>query len=190
MVSGLVSTGQPGICQGGDAARHDQTCGAAVAAPPAACDPELAKTKLLAELDAAVAAASKVRSNAAAAAAAAAIRDHACTHLTCPHLLLPRQNHVQQKKTLTAAELQSAIDNIRGAVMICYPQGLPEWDMVRQCLEEREDLSGTNVSREAAARQGQLSNSACSWQQRALCNPWVAVAHEPPWSYPCGLWTC
>jgi hypothetical protein len=67
----------------------------------------------------------------------------------CPQLLLPRQNHVQQKKPLTAAALQSAIDNIRGAVMICYPQGLPEWDMVRQCLEEREDLSGTNVSRES-----------------------------------------
>lgn len=55
------------------------------------------------------------------------------------------QNHAQQKKPLTAAVLQAAIDNIRGAVMICYPQGLPEWDFVRQCLEEREDLSGTNV---------------------------------------------
>jgi hypothetical protein len=31
--------------------------------------------------------------------------------------------------------------------MICYPQGLPEWDFVRQCLEEREDLTGTNVRR-------------------------------------------
>jgi hypothetical protein len=56
------------------------------------------------------------------------------------------QNHVLQKQPLTAAALQSAIDNIRGAVMICYPQGLPEWDFVRQCLEEREDLSGSNVS--------------------------------------------
>jgi hypothetical protein len=53
---------------------------------------------------------------------------------------------VQRKQPLTAAALQSAIDNIRGAVMICYPQGLPEWDFVRQCLEEREDLAG-NVSR-------------------------------------------
>lgn len=30
-------------------------------------------------------------------------------------------------------------------VMICYPMGLPEWDFVRQCLEWREDLTGTDV---------------------------------------------
>jgi hypothetical protein len=42
--------------------------------------------------------------------------------------------------------LQEAVDKIRGAVMICYPMGLPEWDFIRQCLEDREDLSGTNVS--------------------------------------------
>ncbi|WIA33272.1 hypothetical protein OEZ86_006413 [Tetradesmus obliquus] len=51
---------------------------------------------------------------------------------------------VQQKQPLTAAALEAAIDNIRGAVMICYPAGLPVWDFVRQCLEGREDLSGTN----------------------------------------------
>jgi hypothetical protein len=53
---------------------------------------------------------------------------------------------VQQKQPLTAAALEAAIDNIRGAVMICYPAGLPAWDFVRQCLEGREDLTGTNVS--------------------------------------------
>lgn len=58
------------------------------------------------------------------------------------------QDHAQRKQPLAAAALQSAIDIIRGAVMICYPQGLPEWDFVRQCLEEREDLTGTNVSRD------------------------------------------
>eukprot|EP00775_Hariotina_reticulata_P013529 gene13529-13655_t len=51
---------------------------------------------------------------------------------------------VQQRRPLTAGDLEAAIDNIRGAVMICYPAGLPEWDFVRQCLELREDLSGTN----------------------------------------------
>lgn len=56
------------------------------------------------------------------------------------------QNLVLQKQPLTKAALESAIDNIRGAVMICYPAGLPEWDFVRQCLELREDLTGTNVS--------------------------------------------
>jgi hypothetical protein len=42
--------------------------------------------------------------------------------------------------------LKEAIDNIRGAVMICYPMGLPEWDLVRENLEDKEELSGTSVS--------------------------------------------
>lgn len=35
---------------------------------------------------------------------------------------------------------------MRGAVMICYPMGLPEWDPVRLGLEGSEDLAGTSVS--------------------------------------------
>ena len=42
--------------------------------------------------------------------------------------------------------LEEAIDNIRGAVMIGFPQGLPEWDLVRQALEGTEELAGTSVS--------------------------------------------
>jgi hypothetical protein len=34
--------------------------------------------------------------------------------------------------------MQEVVDNIRGAVMICYPMGLPEWDLVRVLLEDRE----------------------------------------------------
>jgi hypothetical protein len=62
-------------------------------------------------------------------------------------LLTVLQALVLQKQPLTAAALEAAIDNIRGAVMICYPAGLPAWDFVRQCLEGREVLTGTNVSR-------------------------------------------
>jgi len=51
-------------------------------------------------------------------------------------------NNVQRKKNTTAAELEEAINNIRGAVMIAYPMGLPDYDHVRQILEEREDLDG------------------------------------------------
>ena len=47
---------------------------------------------------------------------------------------------------LTKAALEEAIDNIRGAVMIAFPQGLPEWDLVRQALEGTEELAGTSVS--------------------------------------------
>ena len=49
--------------------------------------------------------------------------------------------------------LKDAIDNIRGAVMICYPMGLPEWDLIRENLEDKEDLSGTSV-RGLGSRQG------------------------------------
>lgn len=31
--------------------------------------------------------------------------------------------------------------------MMAFPQGLPEWDPVREALEEREELAGTSVSR-------------------------------------------
>ena len=40
------------------------------------------------------------------------------------------------------SELEEAINNIRGAVMIVYPMGLPDYDHVRQILEEREILEG------------------------------------------------
>lgn len=51
-----------------------------------------------------------------------------------------------RKVLLTHAMLEEAIDNIRGAVMIGFPQGLPEWDLVRQALEGTEELAGTSVS--------------------------------------------
>ncbi len=48
---------------------------------------------------------------------------------------------------LTARALNEAIDTIRGAVMMCYPMGLPEWDPVRQAIEGSEELAGTSVRR-------------------------------------------
>ena len=42
------------------------------------------------------------------------------------------------KAKITAKMLSDAISNVRGAVMICYPMGLPDYDIVRQILEERE----------------------------------------------------
>lgn len=56
------------------------------------------------------------------------------------------QDQVGRKVLLTKAALEEAIDNIRGAVMIAFPQGLPEWDLVRQALEGTEELVGTSVS--------------------------------------------
>merc|ERR1719409_1156975 len=42
-------------------------------------------------------------------------------------------------------EMVEAIDTVRGAVMILYPMGLPEWDMVRANLENTEELDGTQA---------------------------------------------
>lgn len=39
---------------------------------------------------------------------------------------LTNKNLVERKVCLTEAMLTEAIDTIRGAVMICYPMGLPE----------------------------------------------------------------
>ncbi len=50
-----------------------------------------------------------------------------------------------RKVALTRKLLRDAVDNVRGAVMICYPMGLPDWDMVRMLLEDREELAGTSV---------------------------------------------
>jgi len=49
---------------------------------------------------------------------------------------------VARKLTITSAQLEEAISNIRGAVMIVYPMGLPDYDFVRMILEDRENLEG------------------------------------------------
>ena len=58
---------------------------------------------------------------------------------------VPVQHQEARKVCLSEKMLLEAIDNIRGAVMICYPMGLPERDLVRENLERKEDLSGTSV---------------------------------------------
>ena len=53
---------------------------------------------------------------------------------------LTAETMVTRKKPVTAAMLEEAVSNMRGAVMIVYPMGLPDYDHVRQILEEREEL--------------------------------------------------
>merc|ERR1719291_763107 len=52
------------------------------------------------------------------------------------------ERQVQMKQLATSKALEEAINNVRGAVMIAYPMGLPDYDGVRQILEEREVLEG------------------------------------------------
>jgi len=58
--------------------------------------------------------------------------------------LTSEKTTVALKRATTAAALEEAINNIRGAVMIVYPMGLPDYDHVRQILEEREILEGAD----------------------------------------------
>lgn len=53
--------------------------------------------------------------------------------------MLTSMKMVETKQHLTTKMLVDAIDSIRGAVMICYPMGLPQWDVVKQILDEQED---------------------------------------------------
>lgn len=47
---------------------------------------------------------------------------------------------------LTSETIKDSLDQMRGAVMIVYPMGLPPHDPIRQELENTEDLSGTQAS--------------------------------------------
>ena len=55
---------------------------------------------------------------------------------------LASERQVQMKVATTQKALADAVGNIRGAVMIAYPMGLPDYDAVRQILEEREAVDG------------------------------------------------
>lgn len=46
---------------------------------------------------------------------------------------------------VTMEMVKEALDQLRGAVMIVYPMGLPPHDPIKMEFEHREDLSGTQV---------------------------------------------
>ncbi|XP_014242590.1 UPF0769 protein C21orf59 homolog isoform X3 [Cimex lectularius] len=55
---------------------------------------------------------------------------------------------VQANVCMTQKDVQEALDMLKGATMIVYPMGLPPHEPIRQELENTEDLSGTQASRE------------------------------------------
>nr|KAJ3423276.1 hypothetical protein HK105_006653 [Polyrhizophydium stewartii] len=61
---------------------------------------------------------------------------------------LTSKDQVAKGVVLTEQALNKAIDEIRGAVTIVYPEGLPTWEPVREIIEDKEDLSGTAASKE------------------------------------------
>tara|TARA_B100000609_G_C17161529_1_gene406448 strand:- start:270 stop:1043 length:774 start_codon:yes stop_codon:yes gene_type:complete len=58
------------------------------------------------------------------------------------------KSQVQAKVYMTRKALEDKIDEVRGAIMICYPAGLPEWDLMRHCVEGTEELGGTQWSKD------------------------------------------
>eukprot|EP00557_Chaetoceros_sp_GSL56_P002808 CAMPEP_0176502750 /NCGR_PEP_ID=MMETSP0200_2-20121128/14938_1 /TAXON_ID=947934 /ORGANISM="Chaetoceros sp., Strain GSL56" /LENGTH=295 /DNA_ID=CAMNT_0017901879 /DNA_START=106 /DNA_END=993 /DNA_ORIENTATION=+ len=55
------------------------------------------------------------------------------------------KNQVQKRIALTIETLQDKISNVRGAVVMAYPMGLPEYDLVRISLDD-ESLESTFVA--------------------------------------------
>lgn len=55
------------------------------------------------------------------------------------------QKQVEAGVCVTMEMVQDALDQLRGAVMIVYPMGLPPYDPIRMEFENKEDLSGTQV---------------------------------------------
>ena len=62
------------------------------------------------------------------------------------------KSQVQAKVYMTRKALEDKIDEIRGAIMICYPAGLPEWDLMRHCVEGTEDLGAHSGARTCWSR--------------------------------------
>ncbi len=56
------------------------------------------------------------------------------------------QKQAQANVCVTVEMVKQALDQLRGAVTIVYPMGLPPHDPIRMEFEDREDLSGTQVN--------------------------------------------
>jgi len=54
------------------------------------------------------------------------------------------KSQFERKTEFTVEMLQDHIDRVRGALMIAYPMGLPDWEPARQVVEACEELEGTS----------------------------------------------
>ncbi|XP_069577222.1 cilia- and flagella-associated protein 298 [Brachyistius frenatus] len=59
---------------------------------------------------------------------------------------LINKKQVQANICVSEEMVKEALDQLRGAVMIVYPMGLPPHDPIRTEFEDQEDLSGTQAS--------------------------------------------
>lgn len=56
------------------------------------------------------------------------------------------KTQVDRNVCLTQSMIQEKLDNIRGAVTMAYPMGLPEYDVIRAIIEDREEITGSAAS--------------------------------------------
>ena len=49
---------------------------------------------------------------------------------------------------VTWSSVEEALQQVKGAISIVYPQGVPVYEPLRMELENREDLSGTQASKQ------------------------------------------
>jgi len=54
----------------------------------------------------------------------------------------------ESNEMVTMTEVNGAMDLLRGAVMIVYPMGLPPHDPIKMEFEDKEDLEGTQASKD------------------------------------------
>lgn len=59
--------------------------------------------------------------------------------LFCSAHEIHQQDQVQRKVVLTIHKIDECLNNVRGAVTMAYPEGLPEWDLARIALEDPID---------------------------------------------------
>lgn len=69
---------------------------------------------------------------------------HSLSHMYM-HICHSFKNQVQKRMALTIPILQDKISNVRDAVLMAYPMGLPEYDLVRISLDD-ESLEVSIVS--------------------------------------------
>ncbi|XP_062983653.1 cilia- and flagella-associated protein 298 [Elgaria multicarinata webbii] len=58
------------------------------------------------------------------------------------------KKQVQANVCVNVNMVKDALDQLRGAVMIVYPMGLPPYDPIKMEFEDKEDLSGTQAALE------------------------------------------
>jgi hypothetical protein len=49
------------------------------------------------------------------------------------------QKQVDRKVPLNSKMLSEKVEEVKGAIMICYPMGLPQWDVMRLIVEDSDE---------------------------------------------------